>query len=140
MAAVAGETVEDTTEDVDDATVDAVVDTASPAACVTAGVGEAVAGAAATGETGPGEAGAGDEGAPGSEGNCAAEAGWAKITARNMASMKIAARPKQAHTQARGDHVPASLRSPIRERTGTFPSTARKLRRTLCYRAINLTM
>ena len=123
-------------------------------------VAEAAAGAAATGvlgpletgleeavpaETGPeeagaGEAGVGEEGAPGSGGNCAAEAGRAKITARTMASTKIAARPPQAHTQARRDQVPAFLDSPIRERTGTFPSTTRKPRQTLCYRAINLTM
>jgi len=137
----------------------------SPAAWVTAGtgeapvgeapvgeaaVGEAAAGAAATGvlgpaETGPeeagaGEAGAGEEGAPGSGGSCAAEAGRAKITARTMASTKTAARPPQAHTKARRDQAPAFLDSPIRERTGTFPSTTRKPRQTHCYRAINLTM
>ena len=80
------------------------------------------------------------EGAPGSGGNSAAEAGRAKITARIMASMKIAARPPQAHTKARRDQAPTSLDSPIRERTGTFPSTARKPRQTFCYQAINLTM
>jgi hypothetical protein len=157
---VAGEAVEATAEDAADPTVDAVEDTASPAAWVTAGtgeapVGESAAGAAATGvlgpaetepaETGPeeagaGEAGAGEEGAPGSGGSCAAEAGRAKITARTMASTKTAARPPQAHTKARRDQAPAFLDSPIRERTGTFPSTTRKPRQTHCYRAINLTM
>jgi len=131
----------------------------SPAAWVTAGtgeapvgeapVGEAAAGEAATGvlgpaETGPEEAGAreagaGEEGAPGSGGSCAAEAGRAKITARTMASTKTAARPPQAHTKARRDQAPAFLDSPIRERTGTFPSTTRKPRQAHCYRAINLT-
>jgi hypothetical protein len=159
---VAGEAVEATAEDAEataedaaDPTVDAGADTASPAAWVTGATGAAAAGAAATGaaatgvrgpgeagagEAGAGEAGAGEEGAPGSGGNCAAEAGRAKITARIMASTKIAARPPQAHTQARGDQAPTSLASPIRERTGTFASTARKPRRTLRYQAINLTM
>ena len=152
--------MEDTAEDAAAPAVDAVEDTASPAAWVTAGTGEATvgepaAGAAATGvrrpaetgpaETGPeeagaGEAGAGEEGAPGSGGSCAAEAGRAKITARTMASTKSAARPPQAHTRARGDQAPAFLDSPVRERTGTFPSTMGKPRQTLCYRAINLTM
>ena len=92
------------------------------------------------GEAGVGEAGTGEEGAPGSGGSCAADAGRAKITARTMASTKIAARPPQAHTKARGDQAPISLDSPIRERTGAFPSTTRKPRQTLCYQAINLTM
>jgi len=126
-----------------------------PAAWVTAGTGEApvaeaAVGAAATGVLGPaetgleeagaGEAGADEEGAPGSGGNCAAEAGRAKITARTMASTKIAARPPQAHTKARRHLARISVASPIRERTGTFPSTTRKPRQTLCYRAINLTI
>ena len=138
------EDVEGPTEDAADPTVDAVADTAPPAACVTTGTGAAAGGAVATGVRGPGEAGtgeagAGEEGAPGSGGSCAAEAGRAKITARIMASTKIAARPPQAHAQARGDQVPASSASPIRERTGTFPSTARKPRQRFCYQAINLT-
>ena len=119
---VAGEAVEDAAEDAAAPTVDAVADTAPPAACVTVGTG------------------AGEEGAPGSGGSCAAEAGRAKITARIMASTKIAARPPQAHTQARGDQVPASLDSPVRERTGTFPSTARKPRQRFRCQAINLTI
>jgi hypothetical protein len=90
-----------------------------------------------TGEDGAGEA---EEGAPGTVGSCAADAGRAKITARIMASTKIAARPLQAHTQTRRDQAPTSSDSPNRRRMGAFPSTARKLRQTLCYRAINLTM
>ena len=124
---MADETVEDTAEDVEDTAEDAVGPTVD---------------AVETGleEDGAGEAGAGEEGAPGSGGSCAAEAGRAKITARTMASTKIAARPPQAHTQARGDQAPAFLDSPIRERTGTFPSTKRKPRQALCCRAINLTV
>jgi len=128
-----------------DAAVVAVEDTVSPAACAAAGTteaadGEDVAGETTTGDEGTGGAGTAEGGAPGSGGSCAADAGRAKITARIMASTKIAARPPQAYTQARRDRVPISLHNPIRERTGMFPSTARKLRQTLCYRAINLTM
>jgi hypothetical protein len=79
-------------------------------------------------------------GTPGSGGSCAAPAGRAKITERIKASMKVAARPPQAHMQIRRDQVPTCLASPIRGRMGAFPSTARKPRQTLCYRAINLTM
>jgi hypothetical protein len=131
--------VADTAEDAADPAVDAVADAASPAAWVTAGTGAAATGVPGAGEAGA-EEGAGEEGAPGSGGSCAAEAGRAKTTARIMASTKNAAKPPQAHTQARGNRVPSSLDSPIRERTGTFPSTARKPRQTVCYQAINLTM
>ena len=146
--AVEDTAVEDTAEDVGDTaedaavpTVDAVEDT-GPAETGPAETGPAETGLEEAGpeEAGSGEAGAGEEGAPGSGGSCAAEAGRAKITARIMTSTKSAARPPQAHTQARRDQAPASLDSPIRERTGTFPSTVRKPRQTLCYRARNLTM
>jgi hypothetical protein len=83
---------------------------------------EDAAGEVTTGEDPAAEA---EEGAPGSGGSCAADAGRAKITARIMASTKIAARPPQAHMQARGAQAPILFDSPIRERMGTFPSTAR---------------
>jgi hypothetical protein len=151
--AVAGETVEDTAEDVEDpaedvadvtvdaadVTVDAVEDTVPPAAWAADRTTETAAGEAVTGNDGGGGAGAGDEGAPGSGGSCAADAGRAKITARIMASTKIAARAPQAHTQARRDQAPASLDNPTLWQMGTFPSTARQPRQTLRYRAINLT-
>ncbi len=126
----------DPAEDAADPTVDAVEDTVSPAACAADGT-VAAAGEATTGDDGVG-AGAGDEGAPGIGGNCAADAGRAKITARIMARTKIAARPPQAHMQARGDQAPA-FDNPALWGMETFPSTARKPRQTLRYRAINLT-
>lgn len=114
------------------------------AACPADGTAAAVAGAGETVEDTVEDAAdatvdAAEEGAAGSGGSCAADAGRAKITARIMASTKIAARPPQAHTQARRDQAPASLDNPTLWRMGTFPSTARKPRQTLRCRAINLT-
>jgi hypothetical protein len=76
--------------------------------------------------------------ATGTDGSCAAAAGRAKTTERIRASMKKPARPPQAHRHTRRDQAPA-FDSPILERMGTFPSTARKPRQTLRYRAITLT-
>jgi hypothetical protein len=67
-------------------------------------------------------------------GFCAADAGRAKITVRIKPSMKVTARPPQTYKHARSVQAP-TLISPTLERMGTFPSTARKPRKTLRYLA-----
>ena len=67
-------------------------------------------------------------------GFCAADAGRAKITVRTKPSMKVRARPPQAYKHARRVQAPTFV-SPTLERMGTFPSTARKPRKTLRYLA-----
>jgi hypothetical protein len=67
-------------------------------------------------------------------GFCAADAGRAKITVRIKPSMKVTARPPQAYKHARSVQAPTFV-SPTLERIGTFPSTARKPRKTLRYLA-----
>jgi hypothetical protein len=67
-------------------------------------------------------------------GFCAADAGRAKITVRIKPSMKVRARPPQAYKHARRVQAPTFV-SPTLEQMGTFPSTARKLRKTLRYLA-----
>ena len=67
-------------------------------------------------------------------GSCAADAGRAKITVRIKPSMKVRARPPQAYKHARRVQAPTFV-SPTLEQMGTFPSTARKLRKTLRYLA-----
>jgi hypothetical protein len=129
-AVVTDDTVADTAEVAEGTTEDVAADTAPPPACV---------GESHVGEAGADGTGSGEEGTAGRGGSCAAAAGRAKITARIMASMKTAARPPQAHTQARGDQAPACFDSLTRGRVGAFPSTARKPRQALCYRAIILT-
>lgn len=67
-------------------------------------------------------------------GFCAADAGRAQITVRIKPSMKVAARPPQAYKHARRVQAPTFV-SPTLEQMGTFPSTARKPRKTLRYLA-----
>jgi hypothetical protein len=67
-------------------------------------------------------------------GFCAADAGRAKITVRIKPSMKVRARPPPAYKHARRVQAPTFV-SPTLKRMGTFPSTARKLRKTLRYLA-----
>jgi hypothetical protein len=67
-------------------------------------------------------------------GSCAADAGRAKITVRIKPSMKVRARPPPAYKHARRVQAPTFV-SPTLKRMGTFPSTARKLRKTLRYLA-----
>ena len=67
-------------------------------------------------------------------GFCAADAGRAKITVRIKPSMKVRARPPQAYRHARRVQAPTFV-SPTLEQMGTFPSTARKPRKTLRYLA-----
>jgi hypothetical protein len=98
LAVVTDDTVADTAEVAEDTTEDVAADTARPPAC---------AGGTGAGGTGADGTGSGEEGTAGRGGSCAAAAGRAKITARIMASMKTAARPPQAHTQARRDQAPA---------------------------------
>jgi hypothetical protein len=97
------------------ATVDPAVDPAAEATADTAEV---------AGETTGGTA----------IGFCAADAGRAKITVRIKPSMKVRARPPQAYKHARRVQAPTFV-SPTLKRMGTFPSTARKLRKTLRYLA-----
>jgi hypothetical protein len=67
-------------------------------------------------------------------GFCAADAGRAKITVRIKPSMKVTARPPQAYKHARRVQARTFV-SPTLEQMGTFPSTARKPRKTLRYPA-----
>jgi hypothetical protein len=71
-------------------------------------------------------------------GFCAADAGRAKITVRIKPSRKVRARPPLAYKHARRVQVPTFV-SPTLEQMGTFPSTARKLRKTLRYLATSPT-